>query len=100
MERFWLDISQLQILEDGELPRGMYYYSVVALLPDSEVESANTLKIYCPNPGNTVGIFWDDVPGAVGYRVIRRGSDGVEGSILIEPPAFFHDNGLIVFNEA
>lgn len=100
MHKFWLDISQLQVMEDGFLPGGTYLYSVVAILPEGEVNLANSLKVHAPYHGNTIGIFWDDVPGAEAYRVIRRGDDGVEGSILIDPPGFFHDNGLIQFNEA
>ena len=98
MEEFRLDISQLQVLPDGELPSGTYFYRVVGILPDGDgVESVNSLKVFAGYRGNSIGIFWDDVPGAEAYRVYRRGSDGREGSILISPPAYFFDNGLIQF---
>lgn len=67
------------------------------MLPSGEVDLANALKVHAKYQWNTIGIYWDDVPGADAYRVYRRGSDGREGSILVSPPAFFHDNGLIEF---
>ena len=94
MNEFLLDISRLQVSADGFLPRGNYYYRVVAILSDGEVDLANTLKVYAPYEGTSIGIFWDDVPGAQAYRVYRRGDDGMETSVLIDPPAFHYDNGL------
>lgn len=97
MEEFRLQPTQLQVMNDGSLPNGYYWYRVVAILPASEVDLANMLMVFAQYPGNSIGIFWDEVPGAKAYRVYRRGVDGREGSILVDPPAFFHDNGLIEF---
>lgn len=97
MNTFRIDPAQLQVVAEGSLPRGYYTYRVVAILPTGELDLANTLRVYAPYRGNSIGIFWDDVPGAKTYRVYRGGDDGVEGSILISAPAFFHDNGLIQF---
>ena len=97
MEGFRIDATQLRVLPDGNLPRGYYWYRVAAVLPGGELDLANTLKVYAPYRLNTVGIFWDEVPGAETYRVYRRAENEGEGSILIDSPAFFHDNGLIQF---
>lgn len=97
MREYKLDVTQLQVLPDGELPGGTYWYRVVAVLPDGEVDLANCLRIFAQYRWNSIGIAWDEVPGAEAYRVHRRGSDGIEGSITVSPPAFFHDNGLIEF---
>jgi len=97
MNDFRIDPAQLQVVPDGELPKGYYWYRVRAILPDGELDLANTLRVFASYRGNSIGIFWDEVPGATAYRVYRGGDDGEEGSILIDPPAFFHDNGLIQF---
>lgn len=97
MEEYRLDISSLQVLPDGELPPGYYTYRVGAILPSGEVDLANSLKVFAKYRGNSIGIFWDEVPGAEAYRVYRRSGSELEGSILVDPPAFFHDNGLIEF---
>ena len=92
-----IDPFRLQLLDDGALPRGYYWYWVVAILPDKELDLANTLKVYAPHRNNTVGLFWEEVSGAVDYRLFRRAEDGEEGSILVGSPAFFYDNGMIEF---
>lgn len=97
MKDYRLDVSKLRVLPDGELPSGTYWYRVEALLPGGEVDLANVLKVFCPYRANSVSLFWDEVPGAEAFRIYRRGSDGIEGSITVSPPAFFHDNGLISF---
>lgn len=99
MAKFQLDLGQLQIVPEGALSRGAYEYRVVAILPEIDLDLANTLRIVLPHRRNSVGIAWDEVPGAQEYRVIRRGPDGREGSILVRPPAFFFDNGEIEFDE-
>lgn len=96
---YYIDPTQLQVLSDGSLPRGYYWYRVVAILPSGNLDLASTLKVYAPHRNNTVGIFWDDVPEAKTYKVFRRTENGEEGSILIDSPAFFFDNGLIEFND-
>jgi len=95
MNEFRLNL--LQVLGDGSLPRGYYWYRVVAILPDCELDLANTLRVYAPFRGNSIGLFWDEVPGAETYRVIRRRDDEEEGSILVSSPAFFHDTGIQEF---
>lgn len=97
MNEFTIDPTQLQVLADGSLPRGYYWYRVVAILPDRELGLANVLRVYAQYPGNSISIFWDEVPDAKAYRVYRGEDNEEEGSILIDPPAFFHDNGLIQF---
>ena len=97
MKEFSIDVSQTQIMGDGNLSRGYYWYRVAAVLQRGELNFANTLKVWAPHRGNTVSLYWDIVPGVESYRVYRRGEDGREGSILVPAPAFFHDNGLIEF---
>ena len=97
MNEFRIDPTQLQVVPDGALPRGYYTYRVTAVLPLGELDLANMLRVYAPYRENSIGIFWDAVPGAEAYRVYRRGDDEEEGSILVNAPAFFHDNGLIQF---
>ena len=90
-------LNLTQVMDEGSLPGGYYWYRVVAILPGCELDLANTLRVYAPYRGNSIGIFWDEVPGAKAYRVFRGSDDEEEGSILISAPAFFHDNGLIQF---
>jgi len=97
MKEYRIDPSQLRIMDEGSLPRGYYWYRVVAILSDGELDLANMLKCYAPYRGNSIGIFWDEVPEAEAYKVYRRAEGGVEGSILIDGPAFFHDNGVVEF---
>ena len=97
MEEFRLKPTYLQVLDDGSLPQGYYCYRVVAILSGSQLDLSNMLNVWAPHSGNSIGIFWDEVPGATAYRVYRREGDGEEGSILVPPPAFFYDNGLIEF---
>jgi hypothetical protein len=97
MKEFSIDVAQTQILDDGNLKKGYYWYRVAAVLDGVELVLANTLMAWAPHRGNTVSLYWDDVPGAEAYRVYRRSEDGREGSILVPAPAFFHDNGLIEF---
>lgn len=92
-----LDISQLRVVPDGFLPNGTYWYQVTAILPDGGMDLSNCLKVVAKYRWNSISIFWDEVPGATAYRVYRRGVDGIGGSVLTNPPAFFHDNGLMEF---
>jgi len=97
MEGFRLDVTKLQVIDTGSLSGGYYYYRVAAILSNGEVDLANTLKVFAPYRGNSIGIFWDEVPGAEAYRVYRRRDSEAEGSILIVPPAFFYDTGVQEF---
>ena len=97
MDEYRLDVHRLQVSNDGWLPKGNYYYRVSAIVSGGNVDLANTLKVYAPHQDNSIGLFWDEVPDAEAYRVYRRGEDGIEGSVLIAPPAFFYDNGMVVF---
>ena len=94
MKQFYINSGALQVTPDGTLPGGYYWYRVTAILADGELDLANTLKVYAPHRANTIGIFWDDVPGAKTYRVFRRTEDGGEGFILVDSPAFFFDTGV------
>ena len=90
-------ITLTQVLDEGSLPAGNYWYRVVAILPGCELDLANTLRVFSRFNGSSIGLSWDDVPGAKMYRVYRRGDDEVEGSILVSSPAFFHDTGTQEF---
>jgi len=95
-----IDVTQLQVLPDGNLPSGYYMYRVEAILSSGEVvDLANALYVFAKYRWNTIAIFWDEVPGAEAYRVYRRreGIDRGEGSLLIPPSSYFFDNGLIEF---
>ena len=94
---YYINAAALQVVSDGDLPRGYYTYRVAVILKGKELDLANMLRIFAPHRGNTIGIAWDEVPGAEAYRVYRRANDELEGSILIDSPAFFYDNGLIEF---
>lgn len=97
MNCYKIDPYRLQRLPDGELPKGNYYYRVVAVLADAEVDLANTLKVYAPYTNNSLGIFWDSVPGALSYRLYRRVEEGDEKFITVFDPAYFFDNGVAEF---
>ena len=98
MSDFNIDITRLQILSDGFLPSGYYWYRVVALLPGCELDLAsNTVKVFVPYRNNTIGLFWSPVPNAKTYKVFRRTEDGDAGYLLVDSPAFFYDNVLIEF---
>lgn len=97
MNYFKIDPYRLQILPDGELKRGNYYYRVVADVGDTKIDLANTLKVYAPYAGNSIGIFWDDIPGALSYRLYRRIEGGSEKYITTFGPAYFFDNGVVEF---
>lgn len=97
MPEYRIDPYRLQILPDGMLPKGNYFYRVSACLVDSSVDLVNVLKVYAPYATNALGIFWDSVPGALSYRVFRRIGDGEEKSIIVSGSAYFFDTGVIEF---
>ena len=95
---YLIHVGQMQITPDGELPRGYYFYTVRAVMSDgTTLDLANTLKVYAPYSKNSVGLFWDQVPGADSYQLFRRTGEDI-GKIETYGPAYFFDNGLIEFD--
>jgi len=97
MQEYRIHSHNLQILPDGSLEKGTYYYRVSAQTANGVVDLVNMLKVYAPYMGNVIGIFWDSIPGAISYRVYRRPVNGVEKSILVDGSAYFYDTGIIEF---
>jgi len=97
MPEYRIDPYQLQILPEGMLQKGIYFYRVSAITADGVVDLVNTLKVYAPYTGNAIGIFWDSIPGSTSYRLYRRAGDGEEKSIFVSGSAFFFDTGAIEF---
>ena len=93
--KYYIDVDQLQILDDGSLPRGYYWYKVTAILNGERTEYSNTLKVYAPHKFNTIGLFWDGFADAV-YEIIRWTVEE-KGEIIVPGPPYYFDNGLIEF---
>ncbi len=96
---YYINAAALQVVPDGDLPRGYYTYRVAVILKGKELDLANMLRIFAPHRGNAIGIAWDEVPGAEAYRVYRRiGNEDTEGSVDISDSTFFYDTGYIEFS--
>lgn len=95
---YYINVGQLQVLPEGALDRGYYHYTVRAILENSTLDLANTLKVYASYPKNSVGLFWDPVPGAIAYQLFRRTGDQVQ-SAMVYGPAYFFDTGHVEFED-
>lgn len=57
----------------GNLAAGEYVYAVTALSAQGETTPSTGMSINV-QPGQTVTIQWDGVPGAIGYKIYRGGT--------------------------
>jgi hypothetical protein len=66
-----IDAQEVRVNDDGDLPKGMYFYSLVEVNPTGEESYVNTLQVYAGHKGNSIHIFWNPVKGMPEYRLYR-----------------------------
>lgn len=59
------------IRDEGELPKGLYYYFITSIDPNGESVSCHTLQVYAKNKLNSVILSWVPIPHIVEYRIYR-----------------------------
>jgi uncharacterized phage protein gp47/JayE len=78
----------------GTLATNDYFYEVTAISDYGETTPADEVEITVVGPTGSVALDWDDVPGAVGYRVYRGlVAGGVKQRVYEGAASGFTDTG-------
>lgn len=87
-------VESVGITEFGDLPQGLYFYSVTYVTQNMESQ-AHLIQVYARYKENSVILHWKPVKGVNEYRVYR-GQDmyNLDGYFTVYDQTYFHDNGL------
>lgn len=100
MQPPYIDPTDLILSQAGNLKSGVYYYAVVACRDELESNLSNTIKVFVPRNGYSIGLAWEDInKSTTGYRLYRGTEQGVfENQIfLYGNKNYFVDSGTIVW---
>jgi len=95
-----LNVPEVRISEDGDLPKGMYFYVLKEVNDNGEEFYVNTLQVYAPYTGNSIHIFWNPVKGKSEYRLYCGSRYNLYDGyfVVYGDDGYFCDNGLGVLN--
>ncbi len=95
-----INTQQVRINDDGDLPRGMYFYVLVEVDADGNERFVNVLQVYAGYKANSIHIFWNPVKGMPEYRLYRGSRfDLLDGYFNVYgDDGYFCDNGIGVLN--
>jgi hypothetical protein len=95
-----IDVQEVRTSDDGDLPKGMYFYSLVGINSIGEKSFVNTLQVYVGYKGNSIHIFWNPVKGMSEYRLYRGTCFGLfDGYFSVYgDDGYFCDDGTGILN--
>jgi len=96
-----INAQEVRINDDGDLPRGMYFYTLVEVDACGKESFVNILQVYAGYKGNSIHIMWNPVKGKSEYRLYRGSRfDLFDGYFSVYgDDGYFCDNGMGVLNE-
>jgi len=90
------------ISDEGELPRGLYYY-VITPVGYKDNTSSHILQVYAPHKHNSICFEWKTSEMGIEHRVYRGTTlgkyDGFFTIYSVPECCYFYDNGMGVLNE-
>lgn len=84
----------------GLLPPGKYSYRIAAVLPDGEKPASPPILVEARNAANEIVLTWDEVRGALQYRIYRTAVNDLGGqprfmAQVAAPTVTFADHGIV-----
>ena len=94
-----LNVPDVRVSDDGELPRGIYFYILTEVNKDTE-SFVNIMQVIAPHRGNSIHIFWNPIVGKSEYRLYRGQNNNLfDGYFTVYgDDGYFCDNGDGILN--
>lgn len=95
-----LNTQEVRICDDGDLPKGFYFYVLVGVDDAGQELFVNIMQVNAWYKRNSIHIFWDPVKGMNEYRLYRgTGCNSFEGYFTVYGEGgYFHDDGNGILN--
>jgi hypothetical protein len=95
-------VIKFVIHNQGELPKGLYFYTIVPVKCNVELFRYNIIQINAFHKTNSIVLTWDSLPEIFEYRIYRSVTpDLFEGYFTVySNEGYFHDDGRGLLNLA